>query len=175
MQVSPGDKVCSLASEDSKDFEEEGSEDEEGEGTCRDGRASKLPPGAVQVLPPSLSDQFQLLSPSSSRQDAAHFHPSPQTTGELYSAVNKSVRSNSEGGEGKESSPCPQRSRADSLPGAVSSEKAAGNTLFMHDIVPPWKQMVRRACVMGVCGLNVDIVIEICDSTMYIELVHAAV
>lgn len=124
-----------MAREDSKEFEEESEVEEE------DDRIIKLPPGAGGV-PPSLSDQFQLLTPSSSQQDSAHFTPSPQTTADLYSTVKKAPRSRSEG-EGEEDIPSEsERGRSQSV-SSSSAEKAAGKSLFMHDLTPPWKQMVR--------------------------------
>jgi hypothetical protein len=135
-QVPSGERVpYSLASQE---FEEGSSEEEEEE----EREAGKLPPGAVQVLPP-LSDQLQLLSPSSSQQDATQFSATPRSTADLYSTVKKKpIRcySEGEGGKGGSAESDTQRSRSGSLP---DSRRAAGNSLFMHDLTPPWKQIVR--------------------------------
>lgn len=139
-----GGQICFLAREDSQEFEE-GSSDENSEGEEEEGgnreKARKLPPGAVRVL---LSDQFQLLTPSSFQQDPS---PSHQTASNLYSTVNKKpLRSQSEGevkGLEESTPPGPERYRSQS----DSLSEAAGKSLFMHDLTPPWKRMV--SCVSG--------------------------
>lgn len=102
----------------------------------------RLPAGAVQVFPPSLSDQFKLLTPSTHR-DAAQ----SQATADLYSTVNKTPRTRSEGDGGGEGEASPAdsgryRSLSDSHPSAAGSAEKGGKSLFIHDITPPWKQMV---------------------------------
>ena len=141
--------MFSLAREDSQEFEEGSSgensceeEEAEGDDAHREKKTHKLPPGAVRVLPPSLSDQFQLLTPSSSRQDPS---PSHQTTSDLYSAVNKKpLRSRSEGeGRGLEEHTPPESERYRSQ--SDSASKSTGKSLFMSDLTPPWKLMVSES------------------------------
>lgn len=141
-----GGPICSLSREDSEEFEERHSssseEEDYGDDEIKRRRVTgKLPPGAVQVFPPpSLSDQFKLLTP----RDAAHLTPSHQSqaTADLYSTVNKTPRTRSEGdGVGEEATP-PESGRYRSQSDSHSNARSAEKTLFMHDLTPPWKQMV---------------------------------
>lgn len=127
-----GDKDGQICSLNSKEFEGESSEYSSDEGECEENEnrvQGKIIPEAVQVLPPpSLSDQLQLLTPAAQ----------PQAIADLYSTVKKAPRSRSEG-EGEEGTHQPEsdrhKSQSDSAP-------AQEKSLFMHDLTPPWKQMV---------------------------------
>lgn len=143
-----------LGEKTSREFEEssEYSSDEE---DVEGGERGELP-GAVQVLPHSLSDQLKLLTPSSHRnteqQDTAP-RQSPAIS-DLYSTVNKKKSSRAKS-EGEESSSAhlesdSHRNRSGSLTGSSGTGNQKPETpeksLFMHDLTPPWKQMVRAEC-----------------------------
>ncbi len=108
--------------------------------------SSKHLPGAVQVLPHSLSDQFKLLTPTSTQNEIT----------DLYSTVNKSSktqRTMSEGGDARHRSGSDGllRNRSISLTAseAVSDkpekEISKPRSMFIHDLTPPWKQMVNNS------------------------------
>ena len=120
----PAGQGRTLCNNDSGEFEEDFSEgsDEEGEG----GVASTH----------SLSDQLQLLTHTPLR---SHQGSSPlQDPAELYSTVNKSTKKKFRS-EGEDNTQKPvEKPRRSSLP----SEEPSGKSLFIHDLTPPWKQMV---------------------------------
>lgn len=113
------------------------------------------------LLPPSLSDQLQLLTPSSPSSSTLAHTPTPtqgkqaQGVADLYATVNKRasklVRARSVGEV--QTTPCPPRGRAGSFTdgaggggaGGGSEKSAAEKSLFMHDLTPPWKVIVSPA------------------------------
>ncbi len=125
-----------LSREASKEFEEEYSEgsSDEGEGE-----------GAM----PSLSDQLQLLTPASLRQQQGRDRQdSPsQDPAVLYSTVNKRTKVSKSEGDGSTSKTV-EKPRTSSL-----SEEPAQKSLFIHDLTPPWKQIV------SICLLVVVVVV----------------
>ncbi len=137
-----------VSSQDS-DCESEYSSDEEPQG---------------EGLPHSLSDQLMLLSPPSvpphtstvtSSQELELEGSSSSPAVALYSSVNKearrSVRAKSESTDAQQSTgdssldvrSLSQSESSDSRPkGSEPTRKAPEMSLFIHDRVPPWKQMV---------------------------------
>ena len=98
---------------------------------------------------PSLSDQLKLLTPTSKR----HLPTSTQTTSDLYSTVNKKAktsRARSEGSDGSTSDL--NRSRSNSQTNgdeSIEQPRSASTperSLFIHDLTPPWKQIV--SCIV---------------------------
>lgn len=98
---------------------------------------------SAKPLSHSLSDQLQLLTPTSLR----HRHgdqQGPDPT-DLYSRVNKRPKKSKSEGEDNANRTAAEKPRSSSLPGGRdSSEEPAEKSLFIHDLTPPWKQMVSR-------------------------------
>ena len=141
---------CKVAVEQAEQFLcEDSSSDEDNEGV--EGHVtdlSKMLPGSVSVLPHSLSDQFKLLKPafnsssSSSSQLETQTEEPSSAVSDLYSTViKKPLKSQPEGDEtlGVGYSAL-SRPRSNSDNSGLPAEKS----LFIHDRIPPWKQIVRN-------------------------------
>lgn len=126
---------CSLAGENSND-----SSDSEDDGI-----------EISRAAPHSLSDQFKLLTPSSSphqgaatqgQQQSQDQQSQAQALSDLYSAVHKPGRTRS---AGKDTPPDSERCRSKS-----DSQAGMGKSLFIHDTTPPWKQIVSSSFMISI-------------------------
>lgn len=148
MQDTARDDV-SLGKQSSREFEEgisgsssleESESDEEGEESGEGHR--------VRALPHSLSDQFSLLTSSKAEQDPA--------VSALYASVNKKERKSSS--RSSKSASEVENNSSSSISGNLRSRSSSADTpasnlqekpereksLFLQDLVPPWRQMVNN-------------------------------
>ena len=125
---------CSLTGENSQEFE-----------NSSDSECDEIE--VPRAAPHSLSDQFKLLTPSSSPRQGAVTQGQHQTQdqqsqaiSDLYSTVHKPSRTRSEGEPGRDTPPELERCRSQS--DSQAGGNSTGKSLFIHDTTPPWKQIV---------------------------------
>lgn len=136
------------------EFEDDGSEwsSDEEDASSRSGESSEQSEKLTGAGALSLSDQFQLLTPPTS----SHGHL--EQASDTYSTVNKKAKPVRTRAKSEETSrnrePDPHRNRSVSDGNPVEEvEKSTTlpeRSLFMHDLTPPWKQMV--------CQLNLSLI-----------------